>query len=186
MPRNEPDRVSCVEGGMRTLLAPAFAPIAPIALLALAACQPAGEGDAGDRTAADRTTNVPAGAPGDDSTRAYDGIAPTDTLRFTGNEPFWGGDLVGNRLTYSTPDNQAGETVAVTRFAGRGGMSFTGSLASGEFAMMVTPGRCSDGMSDRTYPFTVTLRLASETRNGCGWTDDRPFIDRLITDQPDQ
>ena len=41
--------------------------------------------------------------------------------------------------------------------------------------MTVTPLSCSDGMSDRTYPFTVTLEIGEETRNGCGWTDRQPF-----------
>lgn len=160
---------------VRARYAPPLAPLAALAaLILLAACQPAGEGNAGDRTAPDRTAKVPAGAPGDDSTRPYDGIAPAETLRFTGTEPFWGGEVAGDTLTYTTPDNQAGETVAVSRFAGRGGVSFAGTWAGGDFAMTVTPGQCSDGMSDRTYPFTVTLKLADETLGGCGWTDRQP------------
>ncbi len=34
--------------------------------------------------------------------------------------------------------------------------------------MTVTPLACSDGMSDRSYPFTVTLKLGEDLRNGCG------------------
>ena len=40
---------------------------------------------------------------------------------------------------------------------------------------VVTPGECSDGMSDRTYPFTVTLLLGEEQRTGCAWTDLQPY-----------
>jgi uncharacterized membrane protein len=41
---------------------------------------------------------------------------------------------------------------------------------------MITPGVCSDGMSDRTYPFVATLRLGDETRNGCAWSENSPFV----------
>jgi len=34
----------------------------------------------------------------------------------------------------------------------------------------VTPGACSDGMSDRSYPYTVTLQVRGEQRQGCAWT----------------
>jgi uncharacterized membrane protein len=39
----------------------------------------------------------------------------------------------------------------------------------------VTRGACSDGMSDREYPFTVTLQVGEEKRMGCAWTDKMPF-----------
>ena len=117
-----------------------------------------------------------AAIPGDDeSTRPYDGIREDETLRFTGTEPFWGGDVTGGSLTYSTPENQDGTAIEVERFAGRGGLSFAGELDGQDFEMMVTELACSDGMSDRTYPFTVTLKIGEETRNGCGWTERMPF-----------
>jgi uncharacterized membrane protein len=107
--------------------------------------------------------------------RAYDGIAEDETLHFTGTEPFWGGQVAGSSLTYSTPENQAGDAMEVERFAGRGGISFTGKLGGEEFVMMATPASCSDGMSDRIYPFTVTLKIGQDMRTGCGWTDRQPF-----------
>jgi uncharacterized membrane protein len=30
-------------------------------------------------------------------------------------------------------------------------------------------------MSDRTYPFTVTLQVRGEQRNGCAYTGRQPF-----------
>ncbi len=140
------------------------------ALLALAACQPPGnESSSGEGGSGDVTETQ-----GADDKQPFDGIAPTETLHVTGTEPFWGGTVAGDTVTYTTPDNQAGESIAAHRFAGRGGVSFTGTFSGGDFAMMVTPGQCSDGMSDRTYPFTVTLKLADETRRGCGWGDAHP------------
>ncbi|OCC23669.1 hypothetical protein MB02_10930 [Croceicoccus estronivorus] len=133
---------------------------------ALAACNPSSPGE----------TN----APGDPEDRhPYEGIAPGEAVHFTGTEPFWGGQAEGGMLTYTTPENPDGEVIRIARFAGRNGISFTGKLGDKPFGMAVTPGECSDGMSDRTYPFTVTLRIGpqgtGELRTGCAWTASRPF-----------
>lgn len=128
---------------------------ASVALL-LAACGP------GDNA------NVP-GDTGD--TSAYSGIAENDVLNLTGTEPFWGGTIVDETLTYATPDNQDGVAIALTRFAGRGGVSFSGELDGQALDLAITPAPCSDGMSDRAYPFAATLRIGSETREGCAWRE---------------
>jgi uncharacterized membrane protein len=109
------------------------------------------------------------------SSEAYDGIREDETVHFTGTEPFWGGEVSGSSLTYTTPEDPDGAKIAVERFAGRGGLSFTGTLEQADFEMTVTPLDCSDGMSDRSYPFTVTLKIGEDLRNGCGWTDRQPF-----------
>ena len=81
----------------------------------------------------------------------------------------------GGLLTYSTPENPDGAQIAVERFAGRGGLSFTGTYEDADFEMTVTPLECSDGMSDRIYPFTITLKMGDDLREGCGWSDRQPF-----------
>jgi uncharacterized membrane protein len=137
------------------------------AALLLAACGQGGTTGAGETTAAK--------LPDANSTEAYNGIAVDETVRFSGTEPFWGGQVGGGTLTYTTPDNPDGTKIMVERFAGRGGLSFTGSLDNADFEMTVTPLECSDGMSDRKYPFTVTLKIGEDLRNGCGWTDRQRF-----------
>lgn len=118
---------------------------------------------------------------GDDSritaaeSKPYDGIGAEETVRFLGAEPFWGGEATGESLRYTTPENAGGTTIPVKRFAGMNGISYSGKLDDAPFDMAITPGECSDTMSDRTYPFTVTLRIGDEQRNGCAWTDARPF-----------
>ena len=109
------------------------------------------------------------------TTQAYDGIGVAETIRFTGTEPFWGGEVRGEQLVYKTPENPEGSAIAVTRFAGNSGLGFSGTLASARFDMTVTEGVCSDGMSDRSYLLTVTLQIGEEQRSGCAWTDARPF-----------
>ncbi len=131
----------------------------PLFALALAACH-SGHGQ----------------MPGDGEQRTpYAGIAPDELLHLAGNEPFWGGQVQGGTLTYVTPEHIDGVRVAATRFAGRNGISWSGKLEGADFMMAVTPGTCSDGMSDRAYPFSVTLQIGAETRNGCAWSDRHPY-----------
>lgn len=133
-------------------------PAAGLLSFALAAgCQPAAEGQAG--------------AP----EQAFSSIAEGETIRLAGTEPFWGGTVSQGSFVYSTPENQAGETIAVKRFAGNSGLSFSGQWAGRPLDLMVSRGSCSDGMSDRTYPYTATLRLDEDQRSGCAWTDRQPF-----------
>lgn len=106
---------------------------------------------------------------------AFGAIAADETIRFLGTEPFWNGTVQGTELVYKSLENEAGDTVAVRRFAGNNGLGFSGTLRDQPFDMTVTPGECSDGMSDRTFPFTVTLKIGADQRSGCAWTDAKPY-----------
>ncbi len=109
-----------------------------------------------------------ANVPGDTADEgAYSGIPEDAAIRVYGNEPFWGGTVENGTFTYTTPGDQAGRGIAVTRFAGRGGLSFSGELDGQTVDLAVTPGDCSDGMSDRTYPFNATLQIGADQRSGC-------------------
>ena len=109
---------------------------------------------------------------------AYSGIGAGETVRFTGNEPFWGGQVTGIQLRYTDPEHPDGVPITVERFAGNGGLSFSGTFDGARFDLAITPGRCDDTMADRAYPFTATLSVRGETRFGCAWTDSQPFEDR--------
>ena len=128
-----------------------------LALFLLAACQSSGDGGEGGPSP------------------AFDGIAPEETVHFTGTEPFWGGAVANGSALYTTPENIDGTSFPVERFAGLNGVSFSGTLEGTSFDLMVTPGECSDGMSDRSYSFVATLMLGEEKREGCAWTDSQPF-----------
>lgn len=131
---------------------------------------------------------VGSGAPGDSNENSpFSMIEVGDTVHFIGTEPFWSGEVTGSTFRYAVPDkakaddsiNASGsaraEEITVTRFAGRNGLSFSGSLDDKDFVAAVTPSECSDGMSNRVYPFTAMLQVRGESRLGCAWTDEHPF-----------
>jgi uncharacterized membrane protein len=104
---------------------------------------------------------------------AFDDIAESDVITALGNEPFWNAVIEADALTYSTPEDIDGQAISVTRFAGNGGLGISGELNGAPFNLAVTPGECSDTMSDRSYPFTATLTIGEEQRNGCAYTDSQ-------------
>lgn len=102
----------------------------------------------------------------------------TETLNITGTEPFWGGHLRTGRLVFETPEKPKGEVIRVRRTAGPRAISFRGAGTQGMFAMVVRRHLCSDGMSDRDFPFEVTITYARGTLHGCGWSARRPYIEK--------
>ena len=107
---------------------------------------------------------------------AFDEIAADETINALGNEPFWSATIGNDILTYSTPENIDGQKVAITRFAGNGGLGVSGRISEEDLNIAITPGECSDTMSDRSYPFTVTLIIGDKQLNGCAYTESQPFI----------
>lgn len=89
-------------------------------------------------------------------------------LKAIGTEPFWGAQIEGRCVTYSTPEDQNGTRVW-TRFSGsRNAGLWVGALAGKPFELRTSPSpSCSDGMSDRRYPVAVTLTVNGERRTGC-------------------
>tara|TARA_E500000305_G_C3864194_1_gene162035 strand:- start:84 stop:518 length:435 start_codon:yes stop_codon:yes gene_type:complete len=112
-----------------------------------------------------------------DDTQPYAGIGEGETINMVGTEPFWSAELAGVTLTWTTPDQPGGIVGTVERFAGRGGYSLSGKLAGRSFDATITPTDCSDGMSDRSFPFAATIRLGDEILDGCAWTSSQPFTE---------
>ncbi|HEY0052633.1 MAG TPA: hypothetical protein VGB49_04395 [Caulobacteraceae bacterium] len=96
------------------------------------------------------------------------GVALTGGVSAVGTEPFWDVQIAGERLTLSGVDRPE-------RSTRHGGVTVRGDRAAwwGRFpdgqaiTVAVTPGPCSDGMSDRTYPLKASVSLGSETLTGC-------------------
>ena len=130
-----------------------FALIAP---LVLAACTPAADGI-------------------DPQGQTFDKIAADEVINLVGTEPFWGIRIEGTQANYTNPERPEGADFAVARFAGNNGLGYSGSMDGTNVTITLTPGNCSDGMSDRVFPYVATIALGEETLRGCGYTDRQPF-----------
>ena len=107
--------------------------------------------------------------------KTFDAVAPEEAVTLTGTEPFWTLAIAAGEGIWTTPDNQPGTRFAVKRFAGNNGLGFSGELDGKPLTATLTPGECSDGMSDRRFPFVATIALGGETFAGCGYTTSQPF-----------
>lgn len=116
----------------------------------------------------------------DESGNTFDAIASDATVNLVGNEPFWGIAIVptatGLTATYSTPENIEGSAFAVEAFAGNNGMGYSGELDGEPVQIALTPGECSDTMSDALYPYVATVGIGEVTLQGCGYTSEQPKI----------
>ena len=111
----------------------------------------------------------------DPNGQTFDGIASAEIITLTGTEPFWAMTINGDKATYSNPEHPEGFAFTVARFAGNNGLGLTGTLFEEPVTITLTPGQCSDGMSDRAFPYVATVALGEETLRGCGYTDKQPF-----------
>ncbi|MGB3470484.1 MAG: hypothetical protein WBA51_06670 [Erythrobacter sp.] len=119
----------------------------------------------------------------DRSGAVFEGIGPGATITLAGTEPFWSVEITpqadgGYLARFSSPDDTDASPFAVTRFAGNNGLGFTGERDGATVQIAITPGECSDNMSDATYPFTATVGLGEQTLFGCGETDEVPATGR--------
>lgn len=94
-------------------------------------------------------------------------IAIPVRLRALGTEPFWNARISGGMLIYTTPEDQKGQHAALTRRDLPNGAEFSGKLGGSAIRLIVTRAACSDGMSDRSYPFTAVLTIGADRRDGC-------------------
>lgn len=131
--------------------------LALMAALALGGCQAPPGGDA-DGPGSGRFTAIGADEP----------------VHATGTEPFWSVTVTPTTLTYKTPENPDGTAVPARRNPGNNGLGVSATLDGRQVDLAITLAPCSDGMSDRTYPFTVTLVIGDDMRTGCAWTDTKP------------
>lgn len=86
-------------------------------------------------------------------------------LQAAGTEPFWGLKVSAKELVFSRPARND------LRVANPGprmeGKSAVWAVPNGELELTLTPGHCSDGMSDRDYPYTAVVVADGQTLSGC-------------------
>lgn len=144
--------------------------------LTLAACAPVADG--AQAPAAESAGTVPVGTPPLDAPPAP---PSTDLSEWRyeagGTEPFW--TLSAEGLKRGWTFELLGEPIAygglrdIERDEGR--PTLRGRSSDGAVMELVSsPGPCSDGMSDRRFADSVTVRLGTATYRGCGGAILRP------------
>lgn len=89
-------------------------------------------------------------------------------LRVVGTEPFWGIDGDGNRLHFTTMEDQTGRWLEAEFDAmDDGRWQWAGQTDAGKFVLDVARGECSDGMSDRRYAYTANFTIDQVEYRGC-------------------
>lgn len=93
---------------------------------------------------------------------------PEKYMQAVGTEPFWTIDVLPKaRLRYSTPDMLHGVIVnAVERHSGTT-VRYAARFNGRPFTLELVPVKCSDGMSDTTYPLKATFVHSGRTDHGC-------------------
>ena len=148
-----------------------------VAVLALCACKPAGPGKtSGLVPPADAPVNPtePATAP-DSAPAAAPVEAPSleGALDANGTEPFWSLKIRRDFIVLSRPDET--DVVAVNQgvqVQGPQGVWRTTTAGKGEdLTVTMSPAQdskgCSNGMSGKSFPFSVTVQLGGESFKGC-------------------
>jgi uncharacterized membrane protein len=128
-------------------------PVLLVAALALCACKPAPEMDEPIAP-----SNPPPAAATPASPPQFSG-----DLNALGTEPFWAVEIRQTTLKLSRPD--AADVVVPNpgpKVEGEKGVWSAPGLV-----LTLTPGQCSDGMSDRTYPWYAEVTTVDATQKGC-------------------
>lgn len=92
---------------------------------------------------------------------------PVGIWRAFGTEPFWNVNAEGGRLVFTTPEDQAGKVLQGRRIPSLIGTVMTGTDGDKAFQLGITPGQCSDGMSDNEYPYKATFSYGEASYTGC-------------------
>ncbi len=95
-------------------------------------------------------------------------LAPAK-LKIIGTEPFWGIDIDGDRLHFTTMDDQVGRWLeAVSGATDDGRWQWSGKVGDGgKFSLDIVRDQCSDGMSDRVYAYTAHFSIDQKEYRGC-------------------
>lgn len=103
-----------------------------------------------------------------DTSSAGGAILSALPLRALGTEPFWALDIEATELRFKTPDDTAGVRFpAPARSLAGDTVSWTAQRDTAAIEARVWPAKCSDGMSDREYPYTVRVTVAGTAYRGC-------------------
>lgn len=117
-------------------------------------------GDRGRPRPADSTIAAPV-----DSQR---GPAIALPLRALGTEPFWALDIDSTGLRFITPDDTSGiRFPPLVPGAAGDTVVWVAGTEPASIDVRIWREQCSDGMSDRVYPYAATVRISGTAHRGC-------------------
>jgi uncharacterized membrane protein len=94
--------------------------------------------------------------------------------RALGTEPFWALDIDSTGLRFRTPDDTVGTRwPPVTPSVEGDTIRWAGETEHAPVEVHIWPGRCSDGMSDRVWPYVAVVRVEGATYRGCAESRSR-------------
>lgn len=112
-------------------------------------------------------------APAQAAPTAPPGRAPDPEYRAIGTEPFWAVTIRGDYLRLTRPDHDPVDRRGVIRTGDGRSLRYQAA----DIAIVVTPGPCSDGMSDAVWPDRVQIAFAEGALKGCGGERDDGWKD---------
>lgn len=142
-----------------------------IAPLLLAACQPQAPDGATAEPPADASAveaPPPQPMPAAQPTPADDFKAD---LKLVGTEPFWAVQVRQNELVLQRPDTPDMKTANPGPVA----TATTAVWTAEGMTIVVRRETCSDGMSDRVYPFAAEVTVGTEVLKGCAARADEVY-----------
>jgi heat shock protein HslJ len=102
------------------------------------------------------------------------GQSGNQPYRALGTEPFWSLTIDGRSIRYQPADGRETRVPKPRPIIGFNGERYV----TRGLTVDITHVECSDGMSDRTFHDTVTVKLGRRTLRGCGGD--------VLSEQPDQ
>lgn len=116
---------------------------------------------------AEKAGAAPAKADAAPGATSATGLAGVTRFTALGTEPFWNFAIDGTNAKYTTPENQAGTSFTLTRTDSAQGTAFAGPMDGKRVTILITPEKCSDGMSDNEHAYTVKAMIDGQELKGC-------------------
>ncbi len=109
------------------------------------------------------------------STATAPEMPSAEAWRAIGTEPFWRLEIDTTGLRFTTPDDTMGiRWPPLTPLARGDTLRWFGETERAAVEVGIWPGRCSDGMSDRVWPYQAAVRVDSTNHRGCAESRARP------------
>lgn len=94
--------------------------------------------------------------------------AAAGPFRAVGTEPFWGLMIDDTGVRFTTPDDTLGIRFPPHPAAVAGDtLRWVGKTERAVIDARIWPGRCSDGMSDKVWPYAAVVRIDGTVYEGC-------------------